>query len=361
MVWSIPRGLIVLLAGAGGVVVVVGMRAFAGVLAPVFLALMLTVAVQPVQGWVRGRGGPAWLGLLAALATVVGVLVALVAALLFSVAQLGSVLPGYADELGALLDDVRELLANAGISQDRIHSALSQIDVGKVVAAVDGVLGGLLGLVSNLVFVLALLMFMAFDGMTIGPRMAVVTRLRPDIAGAFATFVDGTRSYLVVSTVFGFVVAVLDGAALWLLGVPLPLLWALVSFLTNYIPNIGFVIGVIPPAALALLEGGPGLMLWVIAIYCVINVVIQSIIQPKFVGDAVGLSVTVTFLSLVFWGWVLGALGALLAVPLTLLAKALLLDIDPTTRWVDALISHSGAEPESPETDEAPAPPRAEG
>ncbi|MFC8527018.1 AI-2E family transporter [Nocardia sp. NPDC057227] len=359
--WSIPRGLIVLLAGAGAVVVVVGMRAFAGVLGPVFLALMLTVAVQPVQGWVRGRGGPAWLGLLAALGTVVVVLVALVAALLFSAAQLASELPRYADELTALLDTAREQLANAGISEDRIHAALSEIDVGTVVATLDGVLGGLLGVLTNLVFVLALLMFMAFDGMSIGPRMAVVTRMRPDIAAAFATFVHGTRSYLVVSTIFGFVVAVFDGTALWLLGVPLPVLWALVSFVTNYIPNIGFVIGVIPPAALALLEGGPTLMLWVLVVYSVINFVIQSIIQPKFVGDAVGLSVTVTFLSLVFWGWVLGALGALLAVPLTLLAKALLLDIDPSTRWVDVLIGSSGRAADSPETDEAPGPAAAGG
>jgi predicted PurR-regulated permease PerM len=78
----------------------------------------------------------------------------------------------------------------------------------------------------------------------------------------------------------------------------------------------------------------------------VINFVIQSIIQPKFVGDAVGLSVTVTFLSLVFWSWVLGALGALLAIPLTLLMKALLLDIDPSTRWVGVLIQDRAPDPD---------------
>lgn len=354
--WSIPRGLIVLLAVAAGVVAVVGAKAFAGVLGPVFLALMLTVAVQPVQGWVRRRGGPGWLGLLAALLTVVLVLLGLAGALLLSIAQLGSELPRYSAELENLLDGAREQLTAAGVDQDRIHAALSGIDVGKVVSAVDEVLTGVLGVASNLIFVLALLMFMAFDGMTINARMSVVERLRPDIATAFRTFTRGTRSYLLVSTVFGLIVAVFDGVALWLLGVPLPVLWALVSFITNYIPNIGFVIGVLPPAALALLEGGPGLMLWVIVVYSVINFVIQSIIQPKFVGDAVGLSVTVTFLSLVFWTWVLGALGALLAVPLTLLTKALLIDIDPSTRWVDVFIGSNRDEPVSPEKDEAPAP-----
>ena len=78
------------------------------------------------------------------------------------------------------------------------------------------------------------------------------------------------------------------------------------AFLTNYIPNIGFVIGLIPPAILGLLEGGPGMMFAVIAVYCALNIVIQSVIQPKVVGDAVGLSTTLTFISLVFWAWVLG-------------------------------------------------------
>jgi AI-2 transport protein TqsA len=77
-------------------------------------------------------------------------------------------------------------------------------------------------------------------------------------------------------------------------------------------------------------------------LYCLVNFVIQSVIQPKIVGDAVGLSATVSFLSLVFWTWVLGPLGALLAIPLSLLAKGLLVDIDPTTRWIDPLISSSG-------------------
>ena len=103
----------------------------------------------------------------------------------------------------------------------------------------------------------------------------------------------------------------------------------MLAFITNYIPNIGFVIGLIPPAVLALLDGGPRLMVIVIVFYSVINVVIQSIIQPKVVGDVVGLSATITFLSLVVWTWLIGPLGAVLAVPLSLLTKALLIDADP--------------------------------
>ena len=113
----------------------------------------------------------------------------------------------------------------------------------------------------------------------------------------------------------------------------------LLSFITNYIPNIGFVLGLIPPALLALLQGGVRQAVLVIVAYSVINVMIQSLLQPKFVGDAVGLSITLTFLSLVFWTFVIGPLGALLAVPLSLFAKALLVDADPNSRWLDALIA----------------------
>jgi predicted PurR-regulated permease PerM len=84
----------------------------------------------------------------------------------------------------------------------------------------------------------------------------------------------------------------------------------------------------------------------VVVAYAVINLVIQSLIQPKFVGDAVGLSITLTFLSLVFWSYVIGLLGALLAVPLSLLTKALLVDADPDSRWLDPLIApvHRGVQ-----------------
>jgi predicted PurR-regulated permease PerM len=128
-------------------------------------------------------------------------------------------------------------------------------------------------------------------------------------------------------------------------------LWGLLSFITNYIPNIGFIVGLIPPALLALLEGGVPQMTTVIVLYCVVNFIIQSVIQPKIVGDAVGLSATMSFLSLVFWTWALGPLGALLAIPLSLLSKGLLVDIDPATHWMNPLISADGAGDDGPRQD----------
>ncbi len=127
--------------------------------------------------------------------------------------------------------------------------------------------------------------------------------------------------------------------ALSALGGLLALVWAVFAFVTNYIPNIGFVIGLVPPALLALVDQGWVAALWVVIAYSVLNFVIQSIIQPKFTGESVGVTPLVSFLSLLFWVWVLGWLGALLALPATLLIKALLVDADPRARWVNILLA----------------------
>ena len=192
------------------------------------------------------------------------------------------------------------------------------------------------------------MLFLSVDAGGIERRLAAVAGDRPELESALRSLAHGTRSYLLVSTVFGIIVGVLDGAALAIIGVPLPVLWGVLSFITNYIPNVGFILGLIPPALLALLALGVPEMLAVIVVYCVLNFVIQSLIQPRYVGDSVGLAITTTFVALVFWTWLLGPLGALLAIPLTLLVKALLVDVDPSARWASALAGSLASEPREP-------------
>ena len=149
-----------------------------------------------------------------------------------------------------------------------------------------------------------------------------------------------------MTTIFGLLFGLIDTIALWLMGIPLAVTWGLLAFITNYIPYVGFWLAVLPPAVLALLVGGPRLLVVVVVLYLVVNFVLTSLVQPHFVGDAVGLSITVTFLALVFWGWLLGPVGAVLAVPLTLLVKAILVDSDPRAGWAAALLGSPPPEPE---------------
>jgi predicted PurR-regulated permease PerM len=350
----LPRGVIVLLGLACAVVVVAGLKWTATIIAPVMLALMLTVTASPLGTWLRRRGAPAWVAALALVVTVYVVLFGLGGALVLSVTRLVDLMPQYQQQFAQLRTDAVQALADLGIDTQQLQDLAGKIQPSSVVDVVQSVLGSLLGVLSNSIFLLAVLLFLCLDAIHFPARLSTAARQRPEVIGALRSFAQGTRQYLVVSTVFGLIVAVIDTVMLWALGVPLPLLWGLLAFITNYIPNVGFIIGLVPPALLGLLEGGPGLMGLVIVLYSVVNFVIQSVIQPKIVGDAVGLSATMSFLSLVVWAWILGPLGALLAIPLSLLAKGLLVDIDPTTRWIDSLISSGGADPEPA----APARPR---
>lgn len=336
---ALPRGFVVLLSLAATVVIVAGLRAAHDLVAPAFLALVLTIAIQPVRPWLVERGLPAWAATSAALLGVYLMVLLLALSLVVSVARFATLLTDYEGEFDDLVDGLRDQLADLGVGGREIETVLGSVDLERLAGYAGDLLGGVLGAMSSLLFVVTLLFFLSLDAALLPARLRRAATHHAPIVSALQSFAWGTRRYLVVSSVFGLIVAAIDTTFLWLLGIPAPLLWGLLAFITNYIPNIGFVVGLVPPAALALLEGGPGLMLLVVGMYSVVNFVIQSIIQPRYVGDAVGLSGTITFLSLVFWAWVLGAIGALLAVPLTLLAKALLIDSEPGSAWIRPLLA----------------------
>ena len=150
---------------------------------------------------------------------------------------------------------------------------------------------------------------------------------------ALAVFGGNVRRYMVVTTVLGLAQGVLNWLALLALQVPGALLWGLLSFICSFIPNIGYFIAIIPPIVFGFLVGGVPTVIAVIVIYGLVNGVVQSIIQPKVVGKAVRLSESITFVSVLFWALVLGPIGAILAVPLTLLARTILIDADPAMAW----------------------------
>lgn len=356
-----PRALMLLLGAAAMVVVIAGLMASAWLIAPILLALVIVIAVSPVQSWMRRRGMPGWSAVLVLLVLIFGAILGLVAVLIASVGQLAAVLPQYSGRVEQMTAQVTRFLTSVGFDPSHARqTATSSADLGKVVEVIGGLLSGVSGALTSLVFILALLLFLVAEAGGAARRFDAIGADRPHMVSALDGFASGTRRYLVVTAVFGLIVAVLDSVALAIMGIPLVVLWGLLSFITNFIPNIGFVIGVIPPAVLGLLVGGWQLGLAVLVVYCLLNAIVQSLIQPHFTGDAVGLSTTITFVALLFWAWVLGPLGALLAIPATLLVKAVLVDCDPGARWVEALIG-APVPPERPPERPAAAPAERDG
>jgi predicted PurR-regulated permease PerM len=347
-----PFAATILLGAAALTIVLTGARAIADIVGPVFLALVLTISLHPIRIWLERHRLPEWAASVMLLLAAYLVLGLLTLALIVSVAQLAELLPQYSDQLSQVVANAGNTLKSLGVQQEQINAVVDAIDPGQLVAAVSAVLSSTLSVLGNLFFLLTLLFFMAFDTDSTRRSLAGLGSRMPDLAAALSSFARGARNYMGVTTGFGFIVAALDGLALVIMGVPGAFVWAVLAFVTNFIPNIGFIIGVIPPAIIALLDGGPGLMIAVIVTYSVINFLIQSVIQPRVVGDAVGLTALFTFMSLVFWTWLIGPLGALLAVPLTLLIRALLVETNPRLRWALPLIAGKAEPTEQPKPEQ---------
>ena len=324
----LPRGVMVLVGVASSVVALAGIKAAAGIVTPVFIALLVVVAVEPLHRWGARHRLPRWLSALVALLGAYLLIVGLVVALMVTLGRFAGSLPGYASDLQNLLNALAERLRGLGIASEHAREILESFAPQQLLALVNRLLSDGFLLSSNLLLILTLLLFIAMDAVHLPAFVEEARTKHPGVVAALDCFAADTRRYLVASTVFGAIAAAIDTALLVALGVPAALLWGLLAFVSNYIPIIGMVVGLIPPAILALLQGGPWVMLCVVAGYCVVNFVIQSLIQPRFVADAVDVSPTVSMLSVLFWVWVLGPPGALLAIPLTLLVKALVVDVD---------------------------------
>lgn len=344
----LPSSVTLLLGLAASVVVLAGLYFASELFGPLALAAVIVIICHPLRGPLERWGWPRWAATTAVIAVAWAVLLAMALLLTFAGIEFSKLVVTYAEKLYSTTDEVIAWLATFGLDQQAASALSSIMTPSALLGFATSIGSSTLSVITALFFIFAYVIFMAADASRY--RRATTqfgSSARPAMA-RFAHFNDSVRRYYVVNAAFGLVVAVVDGLALWAMGVPGALVWAILSFVTNFVPNIGFVLGLIPPALLALVVGGWPLMLGVIAVYCVANVVLQVLIQPKFVSDAVNLSLTLSFFSVLFWTFVIGPLGAILSIPLTLLVRALVLERDPNARWLrwlsgDSSVSERGA------------------
>lgn len=354
-----PVGLTFIVLMAGIIVGTYGLGLYASIIGPAFFAITLILTVSPLRSWLVRHRIPRWLASIAALALLYVIIIGLLMALGTAITQLTRVLPEYSSKFAELYQQGLAVLAQYGLNVEDLRRMIGTIDVGRIVSIAQATFESLSSASSQMILLMIVLAFLIVDTQQVSGRAEVLLKRRPYLSSALHDFAVRIRRYWAVNTIFGAIVAAMDVVALAIIGVPLFWVWGIIAFITNFIPNVGFILGVIPPALLALLDAGPVEALVVVVVYSAINFIMQSIIQPKFTGDAVGLNTTVTFVSLVFWTAVIGPLGALLAVPLTLFFKSLLIDSDPRLHWVAVFLRAKDTEDqqvkrERPNSDRAP-------
>ncbi|MCD2440766.1 AI-2E family transporter [Agromyces sp. SYSU K20354] len=332
------RNAYILLGLAGGVVTAFGIAAIGGIFAPVFFALVLTICVHPLRIALEKRGVPRGLATGSVIAAVTLLLIAFGYAVLVAITQFAELLPQFKDQIIAWGQSAADWLSSIGINADELHDIASSFDPSSLIGFLGGLVGGLTGWVSILVIVFTMLLLMAMDAGFVPTLLQQLYPVRPIVAVSLVSYGSNVRRYMVVTTVLGLAQGFINWIALLIIGVPGAFIWGLLAFVCSFIPNIGYFIAIIPPIIFGGLVGGWPTVIAVIVVYGVINGVIQSVIQPRVVGKAVNLSQTITFFSVLFWAVVIGPIGAILAIPLTLLVRLLLVDTNPSMSWVRPML-----------------------
>jgi predicted PurR-regulated permease PerM len=254
-----------------------------------------------------------------------------------SIHKFSTQLPEYQSRLQDEISRLSVWLNARGISwigeeaRELINPSIALSYVGKV-------FNGLGNLLTNGFLIFLTVMFLLFEGVALKYKMQVISGSVDDTQTQQITgFLESVNKYMAIKSLTSLATGILISFWLWVLNVEYALLWGLMAFILNYIPNIGSIIAAVPAVLLALVTAGPLTAIWVIAGYLMVNVLVGNIIEPKFLGDRLGLSTLVVFLSLVFWGWILGTTGMFLSVPLTMVIK-LGLEARPETQWIAVLL-----------------------
>ncbi|MDR0990785.1 MAG: AI-2E family transporter [Propionibacteriaceae bacterium] len=349
---ALPRVLSLLIGVAAVLIIVDGIGPLRNIVAASFLALNLVIVVWPIQQLLARVLPRAVASIVAGLVAII-LLLALLASIAWAITRMVQTLPEYSDQFSQMISSVQAFADRYDIkttfTMEELFNGLSRLNIGSIVSGLTSVAASFGSAVWLIALIIMILIFMTMDSMSFSERMKRLSeRHNSTLAWGLGAFARGVRRYWVVASGFGLIVALTDWVLLLALGVPLAGVWGVFSFVTNFIPNIGFIIGLVPPVIMALLDSGPVTAIWVIIGYVALNTIFQSFIQPRVSGNAVGITPTVAVLSLLVWSVVLGPLGAILAIPATLFFKTLLVDIDPQNRWLNTLIA---ANPKTSEED----------
>jgi predicted PurR-regulated permease PerM len=313
-----------LVAAACIVVIIAGLKAAASILTPFLKALLLAQSIRPFPDWLMRKRLSAGLSVLVTLLLVLVGGVAVASWLGVSIAQLIDRLPTYQVGLANLQEKGFAILAARGVNPSKLQS-LEMFSPGRMVDLAGRLLGTVGQILSNALLIIFLVAVMLFE---FAGGQGKSVKGRHGIERILERFQDANkdvRRYIAITAGVGLIETIAVVILLALLGVDFPFTWGVLFFFLNFIPAFGFLIALVPPAMLALLKSGWKISLLVVLGYLIFVFVGDDIIKPKFTKKGLDISILFIILSLIFWSWVLGSVGAILAVPLTLTAKNLLL------------------------------------
>lgn len=321
---------------AAFIVIVAGMRAASSLLVPFLLALFMAIVFASPFLWLQRRGLPT------AIALLLVILVLLVAGTSLGTLVGASInsfmdnMPLYETLLNEKFLNTVNWLQHLGLNVPR-EQLLQSLNPEDPLRMVGGLLSGLGKVLSSTFLILITMIFIMLEISGFPAKLRAASDDPDRTLTNFSKIHENIKHYMALKTLISLGTGVCVTIILLLIGIDYPLLWGLLAFLLNYIPSIGSIIAAVPAVLLALIQFGGGTALLTAGGYLFVNVLFGNFIEPRVMGKGLGLSTLVVFLSLVFWGWILGPVGMLLSVPLTMAFK-IALDSREETRWFAVLL-----------------------
>jgi predicted PurR-regulated permease PerM len=332
----INRGSSLLLAIASFIIIVWGIYQAQSVIVLFLVALFLAVISAPPVLWLKKKGVPSVLAVLIVLASMIIIMLMIGGLVGTSLANFSESLPNYQKLIEDKATAMRTYFEGKGIKLTD-KSLMEYVNPGAVMSLTAGLLSGLTSTLSSIFLIMLTVTFILLEVSSFPMKLRTILNDPKAAFPQFGKFVEDINRYMVIKTGVSITTGILTSIWLTVLGVDFPILWGFLAFLLNYVPNIGVIIAALPAVLLAFIQYGTGIALLTALGYFVVNFIIGSIVEPKLVGKGVGLSTLVVFLSLVFWGNLLGLIGMVLCIPLTMTIK-FALENNEGTQWVAVLL-----------------------
>lgn len=319
------------------VIILAGIKAASAIVVPFLLSIFIAMSCSPIITWASKYKIPRWLSVIFVILLIVIFGFMLAGLVGNSMAEFRQNMPTYKLQMAGEFEWISTRLE--ALFNIKINSSLliSYFNPGVAMNMATNLLSSVGGVLANFLLILLTVVFMLFEAESV-PRKIHIAMDDPSLKiEQIDRFLTLIKDYLVIKTLVSIATGTIIGVWLYALGLDHFLLWAVLAFLLNYIPNIGSIIASVPAVVLAFVQLGPASAGLVALGYIATNTVMGNIIEPKFMGRGLGLSTLVVFLSLVFWGWLLGTVGMLLSVPLTMIVK-IALESNSDTQWIALLL-----------------------
>jgi predicted PurR-regulated permease PerM len=319
------------------VIIFAGIKTAANILVPVLLSVFIAIICNPLINKASQYRIPKAISVIFVIAVFVSIAVFLTGLVGSSLNELSQLIPQYRVQLKEQFSWVTQFFSRHNI-QLSTTIVTEYFDPAAAMGLAAEMLSSFGSVMANLFLIILTVVFMLFEASSFAHKLHLALDDPQMRLQQIERFLSSVNHYIAIKTMVSIATGCIVSLMLWAFGLDFYLLWGVLAFLLNYIPNIGSIIAAVPPMTLAILQLGIGEAGAIGLGYFLINMVMGNIIEPRYLGKGLGLSTLIVFLSLIFWGWLLGTVGMLLSVPLTMIFK-IGLESSPEGRWLAIMLS----------------------